>query len=729
VGYAVTARRVAATLGGLLGAIGPLMLAGFAPGAPRAGPQVYVFPIPGSRVASPHSQIVFRGVPMTGIGPISVVGSTSGVHAGTLRSDSDGRGGSFLPSAPFTPGETVTVRTSLNIGGGSGGVFRFTIAIPTGPVPYKRGISAPRVPGDVLRFHSRPDLRPVAVRVTHRSRTALPGDIFLTPWYGPRADGPMIVDGNGGLIWFRPVPAGERASDLRVQRYLGKPVLTWWQGRSGAGLGFGEDVIDDSSYRQLATVKAANQLPTDLHEFEITALNTAIITSYQPVYWDASAIRGGKKRQIVVDSVVQEIDIPTGLLLFQWDSLDHVPVTDSYTRLPPSRTRDPFDYFHVNSVDVDRDGNLIVSGRNTWTIYKIDRHTGAVIWRLGGVHSSFRLAPRTYWAFQHDVRVQAQNDLYITLFDNESGVYEVRKQSGAVKLRLDLKHMTAAQVHRDSHSPPTLAPFAGSLQQLPDHNDVVGWGARPYISEYSPRGKLLFGAHFVGKNASYRAYLLPWKGRPDPSVTPPSLAVTGTRHGLVVYASWNGATGVWSWRVLGGRSPNSLRPVTTARRSGFETAITIRRYRDVAVQALDRGRHVMAQSAPLAVGSGDNRTLEVERTAGIEDRGSTLREADDGSRTRDLRLGKPTLYQLSYVRAAGDFRAPVARAWPVRTRCWLKVPQPIAGRHRHLRAGPGKPRSAGASGQLEVPLVELPQVGVDRGVLGRRLYPRQVDLA
>jgi hypothetical protein len=603
-GSGVIARWVVATLGCLLGAIGPLMLAGPAPGAPRAGPQVYVFPIPGSRVASPHSQIVFRGVPITGIGPVTVVGSTSGVHAGTLRSDSDGRGGSFLPLAPFSPGDTVTVTTSLNIDGRSRGVFRFTVSIPAGAVPYKRGIPAPRVPGDVLTFHSRPDLRPVAVRVTHRSRTALPGDVFLTPWYGPLADGPMIVDGSGGLIWFSPVPPGQRASDLRVQRYLGKPVLTWWQGLSGAGLGFGEDVIDDSSYRQIGIVKAANELPTDLHEFEITPSNTAIITSYQPVYWDASAIRGGKKRQIVVDSVMQEIDIPTGLLLFQWDSLDHVPVTDSYARLPPSHTRDPFDYFHANSVDVDRGGNLIVSGRNTWTIYKIDRHTGDVIWRLGGMHSSFRLAPRTYWAFQHDVRVQAQKDLYITLFDNESGVYKVRKQSGAVKLRLDLKHRTATQVHRDSHSPPTLAPFAGSLQQLPDHDDFVGWGARPYISEYSPGGKLRFDAHFVGENASYRAYLLRWNGRPDPSVTPPRLAVTSTRHGLLVYASWNGATGVSSWRVLGGRSPISLRLVTTARRSGFETAIRIGRYADVAVQALDGGRHVMAQSAPLAVRSG-----------------------------------------------------------------------------------------------------------------------------
>jgi hypothetical protein len=586
------------TLACVLTAIGVFVFVRPAPASPRAGPQVYVFPVPGSRVASPQSQIALRGVPITRIGPVTVVGSRSGPHSGTLRGDSDGRGASFLPFTAFTPGETVTVTTSLNVAGGSRGAFRFTVASPAGAVPYKLGISAPRVPGDVLAFHSRPDLRPVAVRVTHPSRRPLPGDIFVTPWYGPLEDGPMIVDSGGGLIWFSPVPAGQRASDLEVQRYLGKPVLTWWQGLSGAGLGFGKDVIYDSSYRQIATVYAADGFPADLHEFEITPQNTALITTYQPVYWDASGVPGGKKRQIVVDSVVQEIDIPTGLLLYQWDSLDHVPVTDSYVRPPPARTSDPFDYFHVNSVDVDRDGNLIVSGRNTWTIYKVDRHTGAVIWRLGGAHSSFRLAPRTYWAFQHDVRVQAHNDLYITLFDNEAGLYGVRRQSGAVKLRLDLKHMTATQVHRDSHSPPTLAPFAGDVQQLPDHDDFVGWGARPYISEYSPSGRLLYDAHFVGANASYRAYLQPWRGQPDPSVSPPNVAVASTRHGLVVYASWNGATDVSSWRVLGGQTATALHALATSKRTGFETAISTGRYADVAVQALDAARHVLGQSGP-----------------------------------------------------------------------------------------------------------------------------------
>ena len=136
-------------------AIGLLLIAPAALAAATAPPQVYAFPTPGSHVASPKSQIVFRGVPITSIGTVTVVGSKSGIHAGTLRGDSDGRGASFLPATPFSAGETVTVTTSLNIAGGSRGVFRFTVSNPAGGVQYKRANAAPRVRGDVLGFHSR----------------------------------------------------------------------------------------------------------------------------------------------------------------------------------------------------------------------------------------------------------------------------------------------------------------------------------------------------------------------------------------------------------------------------------------------------------------------------------------------------------------------------------------------------------------------------------------------
>ena len=560
-----------------------------------------MFPIPGDRVASPRTQIAFRGVPVAGLGQIVVTGSRSGAHTGVVESDSDGRGGSFLPAKPFTAGETVTVNTALNVLGASGGRFRFTIATPAGGIPPRHWPVAARARGDVQSFHSRPDLAPAAIAITRRSTQTAPGDVFIAPQFGPVQDGPMIVDPNGNLVWFHPLTGDGSAADFRVQTLLGRPVLTWWQGYVDAGVGVGADVIADTSYRQLATVHAANGVHADLHEFELTPQGTALITAVLPVIWDATSVHGSK-HEIVFDSIVQEIDIPTGLVLFQWDSLDHVPLTDSYSALPQHLTQ-PFDYFHANSIDLDRDGNLIVSARNTWAAYKIGRMTGAVIWRLGGRHSSFRLAPGVYWAFQHDVRVRANNDLFVTIFDDSAGPPRVHSQSRGIKLILDLKHMTAKQAARLVHTPALSANFEGNFQQLPNGDDFLGWGQRPYFTEYDPHGRLIFDGRFVGENPSYRAYRFPW------SAQPPTLpAVAASTHGRVttVYVSWNGATDVAFWRVRGGPTPASLRRVTAVRKQGFETTITIPAQANLAVQAIGASGQLLQQSltvAPSKVGA------------------------------------------------------------------------------------------------------------------------------
>ena len=388
------------------------------PAALAAGPPVAVFPIPGSRFAAPATQISFRGIPAGALGTIVVTGSRSGVHRGSVRADSDGQGGSFLPAIAFKSGEVVTVTTGLDVIGGANGSFQFTIATPAGAIPPANRPSAPRVPGDVNRFPSRPDLAPVAVKVITSSAREAPGDIFVAPQAGPVQDGLMILGQSGGLVWFKPVPGQDWASDFRVQSYRGAPVLTWWQGNVNAGVGNGQDEIYNTHYSQIAVVRGANGLASDLHEFQLTAAGTALLTAYYPVLIDASSVKHGPKRAIVLDSVVQEIDIPTGLVLFQWDSLDHVPLTESESAFPAG-TRHPYDYFHVNSIQQDTDGNLIVSGRNTWAAYKIDHTTGAVIWRLGGKRSSFRMGPGTRFAFQHDVRVHPGN--LVTVFDDGAG--------------------------------------------------------------------------------------------------------------------------------------------------------------------------------------------------------------------------------------------------------------------------------------------------------------------
>jgi hypothetical protein len=559
-------------------------------GGSTAASPVAVFPIPGSQVASPRAQIAFRGVPASQLGTVTVTGSRSGAHSGSIESDSDGQGASFLPDKPFDAGESVTVSTSLDILGASKGTFRFTVASPAPGYPPTHWPPAYRNANDVWRFHSRPDLVPAASTITKRGATA-PGDIFLSPQFGPLQDGPMILDASGNLIWFKRLNGNDSAADFRVQRYQGRPVLTWWQGYVTGGIGVGEGVINDSSYRQIMTVNAANGLHADLHEFTITPQGTALLTAEYPVYWNASSIHGSR-RQIVDDSVVQEIDIATGLLLYQWDSLDHIPVSSSYQALPRNSAF-AYDYFHVNSVSLDPDGTLLVSGRNTSAAYKVDHRSGHVIWTLGGRHSSFRMRSGSTFALQHDVRIRSAHDWFVTVFDDGDGPPRTNGQSRGLKLFLDVKHMTAARVAEFDHAPPLLSGFEGNYQQLQGGDQFFGWGQQPYFSEFNSRGQMVFDGHFIDGEASYRAYRFMWSGAPQ---TLPSVAVSGNGRTMSVYASWNGATNVASWRVLAGSSAGALRAVATAAKRGFETGITVGTQSYVAVQALDSHGHTLATS-------------------------------------------------------------------------------------------------------------------------------------
>jgi outer membrane protein assembly factor BamB len=553
-----------------------------------ASAAVSVFPVPGDRVVSPQAQIAFRGIPTSQFGTIVVRGSQSGLHTGTIQADSDGQGGSFLPSSPFAPGETVTVSTSMQILGASNGRFTYTIASPAGTVPFAGIRSAARVPGDVLRFHSRPDLTPAAVRITRQPRGTAPGDIFLAAQRGPLQDGPMILGPQGGLIWYQPAPKGDSVTCFQTQSYQGKPVLTWWQGYANAAVGVGEDVIVNSNYQQIATVRAANGQQADLHEFRLTPQGTALISVEYPVYWDASS-DGGSTHQLTFDSVVQEIDIPTGLVLFEWDSLDHVPVTDSYV---PAIAGNIFDFFHLNSVQEDTDGSIVISSRNTSTVYKLNAQTGAIIWQLGGKRSTFKLGRGVRFAFQHDVEIH-NHDSLLTVFDNGGGPPRAHHSRG-LTLRLNQAAKTASVAVQDNHSPAVDSEAEGNVQLLGDGHDFVGWGD-PYFSEYDSHGRNIFDAHFVGNNSSYRTYRLQWHGTP---LTKPAVAASAASGGsTTVYASWDGATSVTGWRVLAGDKPTSLKTVRTVSSSGFETAARFHGTQPYeAVQALGGGGRVLASS-------------------------------------------------------------------------------------------------------------------------------------
>ncbi len=421
-------------------------------------------------------------------------------------------------------------------------------------------------------FYSRPDLRPPVLNILRRRPGRAEGDLFLAPLSGPGQRGNYIVDDAGDPIWFRPATPVV-SLNFRAAIYRGKPVLTWWEGKTEAGLGDGTHYVLDDSYRQIAKLPAGAGRHSDLHEFLITPRGTALVSAWESVPTDLSGI-GGLANGVVVEAIVQELALPSGKVLFEWRSLDHVGIDESHAGVS---TKAPYDYFHINSVELDRDGNYIVSARNTWTIYKIHHGTGEVMWRLGGKKSDFTMGPGTNFAWQHDARRLEGN--LLSLYD-DGAAPQVEAYSRALIFAVDEKNKRATLHRKYVHNPPLSAHALGSTQILPNGNVLVGWGTEPNITEYTPGGKVVFEAKLPKGGQNYRALRFPWHGHPKdrPAIHPGA---------GFAYATWNGATEVASWQLDTGKDPNALQTEVTVPRKGFETRIAVKGLPYARVTALD----------------------------------------------------------------------------------------------------------------------------------------------
>jgi hypothetical protein len=572
-----------------------LVAVAHAPATAAGALAVAVSPLNGTPDASPYTQISFLGVPSNEIAGVSVVGSSSGRHSGKLEGYVTAPGASFLPTHQFSQGERVTATAVVGPTGHTQRVSStFYIARLAAFKPPPSGAPAPAKAGTVESFASEPTLHPPKVAVTLNSPAASSDDIFLTPSHGLGSSGPMIINNQGGLVWYMPLPSGEVAEDFQLQHYQGQPVLTWWQGHipEQLGVGFGIDEIYNTAYQRAATVSAGNGYQADLHEMQITPQGSAFITAYTLVDADLSSV-GGSREGILQDALLQEIDIPTGLVMFEWHAYGHVELADSYARPSTYNPGQPWDFFHVNSISLDPsgDGNFIVSSRNTWTAYEINHITGAVLWRLGGKRSSFKMGPGTGTAYQHDVVWQPDGTL--TIFDN-GAVPKAHSQSRVIRERIDFVHKKVTLVSRFVRAPALLAGSQGDDQVLASGNSFVGWGEDPYFTEFSPTGQMLFDAHIPAPGQTYRVYRFPWSAVP---ASGPSVAVSAKGGKATIYASWNGATGVSSWRVIAGAHQTGLVPIATAPVAGFETAITVQSPDPYfAVQALGSAGQVLGSS-------------------------------------------------------------------------------------------------------------------------------------
>jgi hypothetical protein len=578
-----------------------------APAAPRllmsipaASGRVSAFPEPGSATASPATQISFDGATSNQLADVTVTGSISGRHPGRLADYSTGDGASFLPSRPFVPTERVTVSTGLAIRGGRDGSFSFTVATPavetTPPAPPKTRPAPTSTPA-VTHTVSAHSIRAPVVTVETDATTAAKGDIFLGTKGGGLPHALTIIDPRGNLVWYHPQRSRD-VEDVNVQRYEGQRVLTWWQGRQNVPHGYGDgvDEILDSSYHLVATVHAGNGWSADLHDFELTAGGAALITVAAPIRWNLSAV-GGPTDGIVINDLIQEIDIKTGLVMFEWSALDHVPLRSSTVGIVHNDTT-AWDFIHLNSVAPAPDGRLLLSSRHTFGLYDVDLLTGNLRWTLGGSASDFTLSKRARFYYQHDARFLGPR--HITLFDDGGGPPRRETQSRALELTLHLASRTVTVTRSLPHEPaPVVSDSQGDVQHLSNGDLFVGFGAESHITEYDPAGRVVFEATLPRGVSSYRAYRSRWVGRPTSA---PSIAVVRGSHRATAHVSWNGDTRTARWRLLVGSSRTDLAASSVeVARDGFETELRIppgAAY--LAVQALSARGRLLATTVTVA---------------------------------------------------------------------------------------------------------------------------------
>jgi EmrB/QacA subfamily drug resistance transporter len=464
---------------------------------------------------------------------------------------------------------------------------------------------------DTYSYVTAPTLHPPQIRIAKTSPISqlAPGYIFTAnfldlnepPIVGQ--SGPLILDRSLQPVWFQPVPEKVVAANLSLQTYQGKPALAWWQGKvtNTGATESGEYVVVDQHYRTIARLKAKDGWVLTLHELVIEGSH-AWVTANKNVPRDLSKY-GGAYNGALIDSAVQEYDLKTGRLERNWDALDHIPLSQSQATLPTNGF--PWDAYHINSIQLIGNGAFLVSMRDTWAAYLVDIASGKIRWTLGGRSSSFKFGPGAGFEWQHDVRLQG--DSTVTVFDDHccqltgggTSVDPTGPSRGLV-LSLDQQARRATLAAQYGNKGGFRSEYMGDTQPQPNGNVFVGWGSEPYFSEYDRSGKLLFEGQLPGPDLSYRATLQQWVGLP---LSRPAGAARAGGGRTTVYASWNGATELASWRVLGGSGSGPLTPVASHARSGFETAIDVpsasTRFQ---LQALAADGRVIGTSDPFALG-------------------------------------------------------------------------------------------------------------------------------
>lgn len=486
------------------------------------------------------------------------------------------------------------------------------------------------------QYRSRPDLAPPKLNITiFPDDDISPGYLFLAPFsgyadidtfHGPRQAAPYIFNSEGELVWSGFSYFSIWATNFQAGKLNGNDILFSFEGSHNPRYGHGHGHITflNQNYETIKELRAGNHKIIDKHEFHIINETTGLVQIYQPVPKDLTPYGASAQQQWVVDAIFQELDINTGEVIFEWSSLEHVSPDESVLPINQGQagsgynSSDAWDYFHINSVDKDQNGDYLISARHAASLYKIDGNTEEVLWKLGGLpgitSSDFGNVKDLTFSFQHHARYLSTSDdgtkQLISLFDNSvhgsenknGGVVKYNEHSSGKIIEVDTKDWYAKLIFNGVSPDNLLSKSQGSTQVLSNGNVLVNWGSEGAITEFKDE-RPIFNAFVdsgeLGLHAeNYRAFKSNWTGKPNEKI-----AVLGeyTNDGSTnIYVSWNGDTETKKWKFYSVEHNGSRRFIGESPRKGFESLKTFdAKFARVLVEAYDSEEVLLSTSDPV----------------------------------------------------------------------------------------------------------------------------------
>ncbi|KAM0339207.1 hypothetical protein ACHAPU_011009 [Fusarium lateritium] len=442
------------------------------------------------------------------------------------------------------------------------------------------------------------------------------GFLFLTIEHDGKS-GPAIFSSKDLSLVYADLKY-EQTFDARAQVRNGGKYLTFIEG--------GRCHAFDANYQEKWTVSVQDLGNTEgnIHDFEFTTQDTALMTAYQDIRYNLTSI-GGEIDGWLSDSIFQEVEFETNRVTNVWRSFTHMNLSDTMTNYNPKTTfmgGDGFDWFHIDSIFKTLKGRYLVSSRALSAIILLEANSLNPRWILGGKHSQFKDLSggnATNFAHQYNARFVQGNESQLSFFDNrvtESGLCSKRNCSRGVVVELDYDEMTVKLLYEFYHPQKISSGSGGSIQGLDNGNFLIGWGANPGVTEHTPNGTIVMDIqrgvipHVSEGNSDadmsvYRAWKMDWIGRPPwgPSIT---------SSNATIYVSWNGDTQVHRWEVYAGEDD---RNVTTppqllgnSSRFGFETEIHLDEAslpKSARAVAVSKSGKVLGSTATVDLASGE----------------------------------------------------------------------------------------------------------------------------